>query len=41
MKTKLILSGCAALFALTVAGTVSAADTKSAIEKALRDLDAK
>ena len=40
MKTKLILSGCAALFALTVAGTVSAADTKSAIEKALRDLDA-
>src|SRR5207247_4651726 len=41
MKTKLILSGCAALSALTVAGTVSAADTKSAIEQALRDLDAK
>src|SRR5438094_779940 len=39
MKTKLILFSCAALFALTVAGKVLAADTK--LEQALRDLDAK
>ena len=39
MKTKLILFSCAALFALTVAGKVLAADTK--MEQALRDLDAK
>ena len=39
MKTRLILFSCAALFALTVPGKVSAADTK--IEQTLRDLDAK
>jgi uncharacterized protein (TIGR02246 family) len=41
MKTKpLILAGCLALLLLAFIGAVSAADTKSAIEKALRDLDA-
>ena len=41
MKTKqFILTVCVALVPLTFASTASAADTKSAIEKALRDLDA-
>jgi ketosteroid isomerase-like protein len=40
MKTKpLFLSGCIALLSFAFAGLGSAADTKSAIEQALRDLD--
>jgi uncharacterized protein (TIGR02246 family) len=41
MKTKpLFLSGCVVLFSFTFVCLAPAADTKSAIEKALRDLDA-
>ena len=41
MKTKpLFLSGCIALLSFTMVCLASAADTKGAIEKALRDLDA-
>ena len=41
MKTKpLFLSGCIALLSFAFVCLASAADTKSAIEKALRDLDA-
>jgi ketosteroid isomerase-like protein len=41
MKTKpLFLSGCVVLFLFTFVCLAPAADTKSAIEKALRDLDA-
>ena len=41
MKTKpLFLSGCIALLSFAFVCPASAADTKSAIEKALRDLDA-
>ena len=41
MKTKpLFVSGCIALLSFTTVCLSSAADTKSAIEKALRDLDA-
>jgi ketosteroid isomerase-like protein len=41
MKTKpLSLSGCVVLFSFTFVCLAPAADTKSAIEKALRDLDA-
>jgi uncharacterized protein (TIGR02246 family) len=41
MKTKpLILCGCIALLSFTIVCLASAADTKSAIEQALRDLDA-
>ena len=41
MKTKpLFLSGCVVLFSFTFVCLSPAADTKSAIEKALRDLDA-
>ncbi len=41
MKTKpLFLSGCVALLSFAFVCLASAADTKSAIEKALRDLDA-
>jgi ketosteroid isomerase-like protein len=41
MKTKpLVLSICFALLSFAFASTASAADTKSAIEQALRDLDA-
>jgi ketosteroid isomerase-like protein len=41
MKTKpLFLSGCVVLFSFTFVCRAPAADTKSAIEKALRDLDA-
>jgi ketosteroid isomerase-like protein len=41
MKTKpLFLSGCVVLFSFTFVCLAPAADTKSGIEKALRDLDA-
>jgi uncharacterized protein (TIGR02246 family) len=41
MKTEpLFLSGCIALLSFAIVCLASAADTKSAIEKALRDLDA-
>jgi ketosteroid isomerase-like protein len=41
MKTKpLFLSGCLALLSFAIVCSASAADTKNAIEKALRDLDA-
>jgi uncharacterized protein (TIGR02246 family) len=40
MKTKLILSGSAALFALALACAARAAGTRSTDEQAIRDLDA-
>jgi len=40
MKTRFILYGCIALLSLAIVGAAAAADPKSAIEKALRDLDA-
>src|SRR6266571_3260986 len=40
MKTRLFLSGCIALLSFATVCLSSAADSKSAIEKALRDADA-
>jgi len=39
MRTKFGLAGCLSVFSFALICTVSAADTKSAIEQALRDLD--